>query len=178
MTLKNTADSYGWLSKLLHWGMFIIIAGMLYTGFTLDENNLYFLHKSFGFLILMLVGLRIIWKMKNITPELPKETTPIKRKAAEGLHHLLYLIMVIFPFSGIVGSIAGGYNVPFFGLFSISKWDVKDKELAGMGHLVHEVLAYTICAVLVIHIAAALYHHFIEKDNILTRMLPFSSKKP
>jgi cytochrome b561 len=153
--------------------MAILIIGLIYVGFNLDELKIWNIHKSLGILALMLVVLRLLWKMKNVNPKMPKDTSKGVQKAASGMHHLLYLVMIAMPISGIIMSIAGGRDASFFGLFSISKLAEKDKVLAEQGHMVHEYLAYFICTLIILHILGALYHHFTLKDNILTRMLPF-----
>ena len=173
MGLKNTDHSYGWVAKLFHWGMFLMIAGMMYVGFNLEDLKIYDVHKSFGLLILMLVVLRIIWKIKDPAPLMPKSVTNLQSKAAHAIHYLFYAIMIAFPVSGTVMSLASGHDVPFFGLFTIEKFAEKDKALAGIAHETHEILGLVIILLIALHVLAALYHHFKLKDNILTRMSPF-----
>ena len=91
-------------------------------------------------------------------------------------HHMLYMLMFLNPLSGWLMSSAKGFQTVWFGILPIPDLLEKNKELGDLLLIVHVSLNYLFIAVLVGHIGAALKHHFIDKDDILTRMLPGSAK--
>lgn len=181
--LRNTESSYGFVSKFFHWTIFTLIVfmfglGWYMTGLELSPRKLdiYFFHKSLGILILTLVFLRLLWRVINISPLLP-ETTPIYQKlAAHGAHWLLYLLMLAIPVSGWLMSSAKGFPVKVFGTFTLPDLIKPDNELGNKLAGLHEILGIVFLVILGLHIGAALYHHFILKDDILTRMLPWKKR--
>ena len=85
-------------------------------------------------------------------------------------HALLYALMVFMPLSGYLFSSAGGYSLPWFGLFQWPRVVPLDKGLADAGEWLHDRAAWLICGLVVLHIAAALWHRLVEKDEVLSRM--------
>ena len=176
--LKNSKTEYGSVTKFFHWTIGVLILGMLAVGAYMADyapkdlkGILYMNHKAVGVIVLMLVLARILWKFQNQTPAYPESMPGWQKKSAIGLHHVLYIIMFLMPLSGYVMSVAGGHSINMWG------WQVPDlispnKPLAGLAHEAHETIAAIFYVVLPIHIGAALYHYFIQKDNILQRMLP------
>lgn len=133
-----------------------------------DKWELYFWHKSLGVLLGGLILVRVATVIKLGKPEPIGER--IQKQAAIWGHRLLYLCMLIMPLSGVTMSYAGGHDIPFFNLFTISGAAEKMPELGGFAHQVHEIAGNLMIALIVIHIIAALYHHFILKDETLIRM--------
>lgn len=179
MTLKNTTDSYGWLAKSFHWLIALLIitlliVGNIMTGIPKEDPlkfQVYGLHKSIGLCVLALAIARLSWRMLNIDPAHPG-LPRWQVVAANSVHYLLYIFMFAMPLSGWAMSSAGGHTVSFFGLFDMPNIVPRDEA---MGHLykeAHELISWTIVALLCAHIGAALLHHFYYKDNILKRMLP------
>ncbi len=180
MNLRNTAERYGTLSMLLHWGMALIMIGLLALGLTMTELpdgdpkwQWYGLHKSFGMLIPLLAVVRVWWLTSHPRPELPDNLQPWEKIAAHATHGLLYLSMFLLPLSGYVDSSAGGYHLSFFGLFDVPKFIPKSETLEQIAVAVHETLAYGLMAVLALHLGAVAKHHLILKDGVLRRMLPW-----
>ena len=183
MELKNTLSSYGAVSKALHWLMGITFIHLIGVGLwmsDLESSDLkwfvYGLHKSLGVTILALVALRLIWRLINSVPRMPVDTTKWERNAARLVHFGLYALMFAMPISGWIMSSAGGHAVTFFDLFQLPAIVEKSKELGNLAWNAHGYLGYVAIALIVLHTIAALYHHFIRKDDVLTRMLP--TKKP
>ncbi len=177
--LKNNNEIYGVIAKSFHWliGLFIIL--MLIMGFymgTLDMSPntliLYNLHKATGVAIFFLVLFRLMWRLSNITPKLPDIMPNIQKKIAHIGHFLLYVLMVLMPLSGYFLSVAAGFKVSFFGLFTLPSLIEPSKPLRNIFGELHEVFAISLIVIISLHVIAALVHHFYYKDNILKRMLP------
>lgn len=179
MPVKNTSSSYGSVAKFLHWTMFLILSGLVALGFymhglpnTPGKFELYGLHKSIGIVILLLVFLRLVWRAKNKVPELPADGGKMEKAGAHGVHILLYLIMFALPLSGWIGSSYSGFEVSVFGLFTMPELVGSDRQMSDILHEAHEILVFALIGVVALHVAAALFHHFVRKDDILKRMMP------
>jgi cytochrome b561 len=181
--LRNDATSWGGPAKAFHWVMALLILAQIALGLTAvswhlspTKIQLFFWHKSMGMLILALLALRLAWRLANPTPALPAGTPAWERAAARGGHALLYALMVALPVTGwIVNSAA---NIPFriFYVVPLPALVAPDKALADSVALVHRGLFVLLALVLVAHIGAALRHHFVKRNDILTRMLPWGTR--
>ena len=98
-----------------------------------------------------------------------------QKAAAHGLHHLLYLLMIAIPLSGWLMSSAKGFQTVYFGVLPLPDLLPKNKELGELLEVVHSSLNFTLAGLVVAHVAAALKHHLLDRDDVLTRMLPFHS---
>ena len=177
--IKNTKENYGIVAISLHWLMAILIIAMIILGIYMNgiENSpekfkLYGLHKSFGSLILGLVSLRLIWKLMNIAPELPLNMKHWEKIVAKLGHLALYFFMFAIPISGWLMSSAAGCSVSFFGLFTLPNLVQPSNELRNFFGEAHEIMAFSLIGFIILHFTAAAQHHFLKKDNVLTRMLP------
>lgn len=176
--LCNTMDSWGVISKGLHWTMagFIfvqLVLGPLAVSWRLSPTklDLFVWHKSIGMLILALVILRAIWRLLNPTPTLPSDLPRWEHTSARLSHALLYLIMFMLPISGwIINSAA---NIPFkvFWAFPLPDLVSPNKLLEELAKAVHFSLVIGLITLLVLHIGAALRHHIVRRNNVLLRML-------
>ena len=144
----------------------------------IDKENplklqLYSIHKSTGVTILMLMLIRAIWRWINPIPALPDTLMSWQRKTARWSHSLLYALIIIMLLSGMVMSTATGHTIPFWGLFKFyMPWAPKNKTLASITSTTHLTLAWMIATLVVLHVAAAFKHHHIDKNDVLSRMLP------
>ena len=182
MPLRNTAEHYGALAKLLHWTIVILIVVQYFVAESADElpdgiEKLKILswHKSIGMLVLLLAMLRILWKLANRGLPAPAGSG-LLRKAATAGHGLLYTLILLQPISGWAMSSAANFPVTFFGWFQFPALVATNKGLHENLQEVHETLFYVLVTVAVLHIAAALYHHYFLKDDVLRRMLPFGRR--
>ncbi|PCJ48170.1 MAG: cytochrome B [Gammaproteobacteria bacterium] len=177
MSIKNTNESYGSIAIAIHWLMALIIITLLAVGFTMtgmedgDEKwGIYAIHKATGLIIIGLAIFRWIWLFINDKPK-PLENWS---KADIGLSHatkwILMLLMLIMPIAGLIMSLSGGHDVSFFGLFTIEGFAEKNEQLNHFFHEVHEIGGLVFAVVIVLHILAALKHHFYDKDKTLKRM--------
>ena len=129
-------------------------------------------HKATGILILLLSLGRLGWRFTWTMPEWPATMGSLQRKVAKVTHVALYALMLIVPLTGWIFSSAGKYPLSIYGLFDWPKLAVaKGSALADAAHKGHEVLGFVMAGLVVLHIAAALHHHFVIKDNVLRRML-------
>lgn len=176
--LRNTTDHWGAISRGLHWMM----AGLIFVQFVLGplavswqlsptKLDLFVWHKSTGVLILALVSLRLIWRLLNPTPSLPSDLPRWETIGARLSHALLYLVMFALPISGwIINSAA---NIPFkvFWAFPLPDLMSANKSLEELFKNVHLALVIGLATLLVVHIGAALSHHYRKRNNVLARML-------
>jgi cytochrome b561 len=176
MQLKNSSNHFGLIAIILHWLMAVLIIGMLAVGLymvempiSIQKLKVYDLHKAVGLTILALACLRIIWRLSNSTPilNLPK----LEQIAARLAHLGLYGLMLAMPLSGWLMSSAAGRTPSFFGLFNVPNLVNPNEQLMGLFQWAHQWLAYGLIALLTVHTLAALKHHFIDKDDILRRMI-------
>lgn len=177
MSFRNTISSYGSITKLFHWIIFLLVLCNITFGFFLDDipkdyqPAAYNLHKLTGLTILALMLLRAIWALTNPKPLLPMNTRPWEKMAERTVHFLLYFSLIAMPLAGWVGSSAAG-RPPHIGDINFLLPVEKSKELTDLAFNIHGIFALTIIILVSIHILAALFHHYIKKDNVLRRMLP------
>lgn len=177
MSYTRTAIALHWLIAL---GIFCALPlGMVMTELKLSPTKLqlYSYHKWLGISILGLVLLRILWRATHTPPPLVAGMARWQRVAAQGAHHALYALMVAAPLSGWLMSSALGVSVVWFGVWPLPDLIGKNKELGEALKTVHAALDYTLLAVVVVHMLGALKHHLIDRDETLTRMLPFLSRR-
>jgi len=169
---------YTYFQKMMHWVMAVVIILLTLMGFFLDtisdafKGTAYMMHKSFGVVVLCLMIIRLISRW--VHP--PK----VQYHAINALHHfisqmsvwVLYSIVFLMSISGFIMSLAGGYGISLFNLFDMPYPFDKNIELAGWMHTVHTTFSFVIAGVILLHILAALWHHYFLKDDTLKRMLP------
>src|SRR3990167_7054195 len=172
MLLKNTATSYGSVAKFFHWLIVILLLCMLVFGYFLDDipkayqGMAYNIHKLTGLTILSLMILRALWALINPKPELPATDPAWQHSGARIVHLLLYVVVIAMPLAGWIGSSAAN-KPPHIGDFNLLLPVAQDKALTEASFDMHNQLAIIIIVLISLHILAALYHHFIQKDNIL-----------
>lgn len=136
-----------------------------------DIWNPFPVHKATGILILLLSLARIGWRFTWTTPEWPATMGILQRLVAKVTHGALYVLMLVVPLTGWIMSSASKWPISMYGLFDWPKFAVvKDSPLAEAAGESHEVLGFLMAGLVVLHVAAALHHHFVIKDNILRRM--------
>lgn len=180
--LANTTERYGALAILLHWAMaallLLLLAMGVYmvrlpdVGFDTQKITLILVHKALGLLALLAVGLRLAWRVLNPLPRLADGLPAWQQVAARFVHLWFYALMFALPLSGWLMNSAGGYPLPFFGLFDLPDIARRDEYLFHVWIAVHRWLAYALALLLVVHAGAALRHHWQLRDDTLRRMLP------
>ena len=170
---------YTSVAILLHW----LIAAMLLSTFGLGlymadlpasplKLRLFSYHKWIGVTIFLLVLMRLLWRLTHRVPPPPAHMPGWQRVAASAAHVLLYALTLAIPLSGWLYSSASGFQVVYFGKIPLPDLVAKDKALAEQLLTVHQALNAVIAIIIVLHIAAALKHHWIDRDDVLSRMLP------
>jgi cytochrome b561 len=134
-------------------------------------------HKSFGMTILTLAVLRLLWRLFNRPPELPPGMTKFERHAARTTHVLFYVLLFVMPLTGWMMSSAKNYSVSWFHQFTWPNLIGPNEEAFNLLKATHDTLSWLLFAVAILHILAALKHHFWNKDDVLKRMLPFTKSE-
>ena len=183
--LANSNTRYGSVAMTLHWLIALAIVGMLVVGKYMhglpnsDPNKfmLYQLHKSTGITILTLTVLRVVWRFAGPVPRLPATMPTWERWSAHASHFLLYALTLGIPLSGWAMVSASPLGIPtvWFGLFEVPHLPVTPSEdTRDTFHETHELLGNLMILLLLVHVAAALKHHFWDRDTVFRRMLPFT----
>ncbi|HLN48714.1 MAG TPA: cytochrome b [Steroidobacteraceae bacterium] len=171
---------YGAVAQAFHW----VIAALIVTQFALAhlavdlpvgarKLDLLTRHKSFGMTVLMLTILRLLWRLNNPPPALPPAMTSRERLAARSTHIAFYVLLSAMPLTGWMMSSAKNYSVSWFGLFTWPNLIGRSQSAFKLLQTTHNALSDVLLAIAVLHILAALKHHFWDKDDVLLRMLPF-----
>jgi cytochrome b561 len=180
---------YTGVAIALHWLMALgvlalVVIGLIMThgGLTsMEKFKLYQLHKSIGVTIMLLLALRVAWRLTHRPPPLP-DMPPLERVAAEGAHLALYLLLLALPLTGWALVSASPFNLPTV-LYGVIPWphiryfaDLPDKASAEKAlKFIHSRLAWAMIGLIALHAGAALRHHFVLRDHVLTRMLLFAA---
>ncbi len=186
MSINNTNSNVRYTAPAiaLHWLMAWLIIAVYFLGLSIDalpvgpdRIQVVGWHKWLGVTIAFLWGFRVLWRAGHRPPALPASSPAWQNAASHLVHVALYLLMIAIPVSGWLMSSAKGYTTNFFGLFDLPNLLMKDKELGHTLKEVHEVLANSLMALVGLHIAAALKHQLVDKDNLLGRMRPARKTK-
>lgn len=177
MTMRNSSTEYGTLAKWLHWLVTIGISALLYLGLEQsgmeggpDRDAIRALHGSIAMLVLALMTVRLVWRFMNEVPAHPDGMPGWQRLSASVVHWGLYVAVFVQLFAGalIVGT--AGKPLPFFGLFAVPLPVAENHDEHEFWEEVHEFTWKIIAVLLVLHVLAALYHHFVAKNDVLRRM--------
>lgn len=178
MQIQNTSDRFGIIAILFHWGMAILLIGLVVLGLYMNyipisaqKLKLYGWHKEWGIAALMLALFRIIWSVSQIHPSLAA-LQPMEKMAARTVHRLFYFFMFALPISGWLMTSAAGLPVSFFGFFLLPDLVSSSEENRLLLQTIHTWLGYGLILIFFAHVSAAMKHHLINKDTILRRMLP------
>jgi cytochrome b561 len=176
----NNGQGYSNVAISLHWLMFAFILSNWSLGLYMVELplspqklKLFSWHKWLGVTVFLVAVLRITWRLTHPAPPFPDVMPAWQRTAANLSHHLLYLLLFLVPLSGWLYSSASGVPTVYLGLMQLPDLVSKDKQMAELLKIAHVSLNITLFFLVCLHAAAALKHHFLDRDDILTRMLPF-----
>lgn len=171
--------SYNRGAQGLHWLMALLIVGLIPLGLYMRELplspqklQLYSWHKWAGVAVFVLLLARVAWRIAFAPPPLPWQMSRLQQRAAHAGHLALYLLMLAMPLSGWLMSSAKGVQTVWFGVLPLPDLIGKDKALGALLADAHALLSWMLLALLAAHVAAALKHHFIDRDDVLARMLP------
>ncbi|WP_373018144.1 cytochrome b [Thiomicrorhabdus sp.] len=177
MELKNGINSYGLVSRANHWISALLFIGLIALGIYMgdlpkgpEKLELYNLHKSLGIGLLALMVLRLIWLKVSPNPS-QISYSKFEHILGHAVKGILYLAMLMMPISGWIMSNSGGHEVAFFDLFVLPTIVGENEMLHEIAEEIHEIGGYAMIAVIALHIAGALKHHIVYKDETLKRML-------
>ena len=179
----NTLYRYTRTAITLHWAVALLIfatfpLGIYMHGLLLSPGKLrlYSYHKWIGATIFLLAMLRVSWRIGHRPPTLPATMPNWEKLAGHTVHYLLYALILAIPLSGWLMSSAKGVQTVWFGVLPLPDLLAKNKETGNLLEGVHKGLNLLMSGLVLAHVGAALKHHFIERDDILARMLPFLGK--
>ncbi len=171
-------ERYTGVARLLHWTMAALVLATVPAGFVLlslppgrVQNTLFDLHRSVGVLLFVLVVIRLPWRLTHPPPPLPEDLPAWQRLASGIVHHLLYVLLLIQPIIGWWGTSAFGAPISVFWLFELPPLVSKDEVAAKRILAWHGIVGITLSVAIAIHVSAALFHHFVRRDQVLRRML-------
>lgn len=178
MLWNNTPIRYGAAAQILHWLTFALLLGSFGLGLYMVELplspqklRLIAWHKWVGVTVFAVLLARLAWRLHCPPPPLPP-MAPWQRHAAGAVHALIYVLLVLIPVTGWIGSSAKGFPTVYLGLFKLPDLVGKDPALADFLFRIHWLLNKTLLAAVAVHVAAALKHQFVDRDGLLERMLP------
>jgi cytochrome b561 len=173
--LRNTTETYGLVSRALHWLLAVLILGMVILGLVVEEmpkgpqrSGLMNWHQSLGTLVLILVAVRLAWRLVGPVPA-PLGSAGTQRLATL-MHWLLYGLMILQPLSGLVQVQAAGHDLLLFGAWPVPRLVGENAGLKEFLEEVHETGWIALAVAVAGHAAAALKHHLIDRDRTLARM--------
>lgn len=175
----DTAPAYSRTAIALHWLAAALIVANLGLGVSMVELplsplklRLFGWHKTIGLTVLLVAAARLAWRYANPPPP-PVAMPEWQRRAAAAAHAALYVLMLAVPLSGWIYSSSTGVSVVYLGLVALPDLVAKDKALAAVLKVVHVTLNLGLVSLIGVHAGAALKHHFVDRDPVLRRMLPF-----
>jgi cytochrome b561 len=179
-----SADRYTATAIALHWLIFVLIA----CGFTLAvymvdlplspaKLKYFSWHKWLGVTVFVLALMRVAWRLTHRAPLYVAAMPQWQHRAAAIMHGALYLLILVIPLTGWIYSSAAGVPTVYLGVIALPDLVMKDKALAELMKSVHVTLNYTLLVLVLMHVAAALQHHFVLRDNVLSRMLPWAGRR-
>ena len=182
---KNTETQWGWTIILLHWLLVLPIVGLFALGLYMMDLGYYDsfytlapqIHEAIGLIVLALMVFRVVWRLTNKTPKPPKTNSSFINTASHLAHKSLYSLLFIILFSGLLISYAGGQGINILDWFTLpGPAEFFDNQATYAGE-VHYFSAFALIGLVVLHSAAALKHHFIDKDSTLTNILGIKEKQ-
>ena len=179
----NTPERWGSVQIALHWTIVGLLLVQLPAGYGMVlsapgavQDTLYNVHKNVGLIILILAVVRLAWRCAHPVPDLPADLPPWQARAARATHVLLYLLLFLMPLTGFLYTTLSGFPVPFLMVWDLAPYVPVDKPLGAWFKLAHLTLQWLLYLTVLLHVAGALHHHLVRKDEVLRRML--SSRAP
>ncbi len=177
MALRNTDTEYGALAKTLHWLVAIGIVALIVLGLQQadlesgpERNEIRFIHGSIAMLVFVLMTVRLVWRWLNTVPAHPDGLPVWQTSVAALVHWGIYVVVFVQLAAGAMTVATNGVGLPFFGLFSIPLPVEESREAHKFWEEIHEFAWLPLAVLLVVHVLASLYHHFVLKTDVLKRM--------
>ena len=174
---KNDKAKYPLSMRIYHWLVFAMVVTMISVGYSMsglevsDEKwQIYYMHKSSGLLLFVIMLARIYNRLKSKIPTLPKSVSVFDAKIAHIVHYLLYIVLLIIPISGMLMSVFGGRGLPFF-FTTFLKGVTRQENISGAFWIVHTKLPIILMILVGLHVIGSFKHLIIEKVNIFKRII-------
>jgi cytochrome b561 len=173
-----TAQALHWITAALMFTVLPIAWVMMNMPETAHRRGLLFtLHKSVGLSIVILVAIRLTWRVMHPAPPLTGRLGRWEKGAAIASHWMLYVILIGMPVSGYLLDATGGYPISYFGLFSVPVL-AKSPTVANLATWVHVAVGqWLVYALILLHLAATIWHVSVRRDGVLDRMLPEQAER-
>ncbi len=175
---RLAAETYNGVSKSLHWVIAALAFAQLAMGKLLDVDpeeapGIFGWHTTLGISVLVLMLVRVAWRLTHAVPPLPATTPAWQRRAARGSHAVFYVLLLALPVSGWLLASVEGDPIRFFGVLDLPRLPLPGGEASeDFLEEAHELLGNALLVLAGIHVLAGLKHHFVDRDNVLRRMLP------
>jgi cytochrome b561 len=171
-------EAYTPVARALHWLTAAIVLVLIVVGVIIANTGdwpgkmvVYDLHKSTGIIVLPLVLVRLLYRLTHPPPPLPADIPPAQQLAAHANHWLLYALLIVQPIVGWIATSAYRAPIPVYWLFEMPPIWREDRAFSERMFTVHAIVATLLAIAAAVHIGAALYHHFVRKDEVLMRMV-------
>lgn len=178
-TLDSLGQRYGSVARLFHWLVVGLLVVQYVTKFVLPfilpkstEDAVNDWHLSIGSTILLVMLLRLLWRLAHPAPLPPTDLSPGLRLLSRATHWLMYAVLIVLPVLGWVAASAYGATVRLFGFIPLPALTTPNKAFAESVGSVHGALALALLALIALHIAGSMYHAFVKRDGVVGRMLP------
>jgi len=178
MNVRNTAQDYGLISRLMHWLIALSIIALISMGWYMarlsDEDVLYWrlldLHELIGLQLLLLVPLKFVWLYFSPNPSYSSGLASWERHIARVVHILFLMMMAVIPFSGFLFVASNGEPIELYGVITIPDIAQFSRSVRDTLSDIHYYLSYTCAGLIMLHVSAALKHHFMDVHSSLRRM--------
>ena len=192
MQWRNTASRYGYIATALHWVIVVGIIAQYFLAEAAEDREgssasafgAAGLHDSIGMTILALAVVRVLWRVLQLPPELPQTMKNYERILARVTHFAFYALLFALPLTGWALATADQHAISFFGLFDLPQLRLGAQLPIEGGTLsedqleeIHEALFNVLLGLAALHVAAALKHHFFDRDNVLRSILPWNGRR-
>jgi cytochrome b561 len=176
--MTDATPAYTITARTLHWITATLVLINLPLGLVIAndwggplQDQLYDLHRSIGATVIPIILVRLVYRLGHKPAPLPDDIPAIQQLAASATHWALYALLIVQPFVGWIGTSAYRAPIVVFGLFELPPIWPEDRDFSDRVLFVHGLIALAIAGLLAGHIGAALHHHFVRRDRILTRMI-------
>lgn len=177
-------NRYDPAARWFHWTTAILVLATIPIGIAMTQyveakqlRDLFFvLHESIGLSILVVTAARLAWRLLHGAPPPSRALSPFEILLSSSTHALLYIILIAMPITGYLLIVAGGHPLSYFGLFAVPRIIGKYRDLSRFAEDAHLTLQWVIYTLVTMHVAAALHHHLVRRNDVLSRMLPFAGR--
>lgn len=172
------AEPYSLTARVLHWVTAVLVIILIPAGLYManapsgpTQDFFFHIHRSIGVVLLPIVLVRLFYRLSHPAPALPEDILPLQRFAAHAVHGMLYFLLVVQSFVGWIGTSAYRAPILVFWVFELPPIWPENRAFSEQVFAVHRVIGILIAVLACMHIGAALFHHFVRRDDILLRML-------